>query len=51
MRTALFWNITQRVVVIFTDVSGQPIFSVPFVNPEDGLYRNVGKKLSLLAAS
>ena len=25
MRTALFWIITQRIVVIFTDVSGQPI--------------------------
>jgi len=25
MGSALFWVITQRVAVIFTDVSGQPI--------------------------
>jgi hypothetical protein len=25
MKTALFWDVTQRVVVIFTDVNGQPI--------------------------
>jgi hypothetical protein len=28
LRSALFWVITQRVVVIRTDVSGQPIGSI-----------------------
>jgi hypothetical protein len=57
MRSALFWDITQRRVYAFTDVSGQ--CSGPkvkgqevqeekeFLTPEDGtdtLYRNVGKQ-------
>jgi len=44
MRTALFWVITQRVVVISY---------LGFLTPEDGtdrLSRNFGKKLPLVAA-
>jgi hypothetical protein len=57
--TAHFWFITQRVVVISHRPFGQhigPMFRVQesrFSNPEDGtdsLFRNVGKKLLLLAA-
>jgi hypothetical protein len=61
-RTALFWVIMQRVVVIFTDVWGQPVgiiirvpeFKIPFefLNPEyeaDKLSQNIGKELPLLA--
>jgi hypothetical protein len=57
MRTA-FWVITQPVVVIFIDVSGQ--FIGPIFKDQDGtdkfedrtgkLYRNVDKILPLLAA-
>jgi hypothetical protein len=61
MRSALFWIITQRVVVIsyrFRDNLSVPSsgFKNPkafgFFNPEEGrdrLSRNVGKKLPLLA--
>jgi len=42
MRPALFWEITQRVVAILTDVSGQPkLFTLEYV--ADRLSRNVGK--------
>jgi hypothetical protein len=53
----LFWVITQRVVVIFTDVSRQPIGSKfrgqesGFFTPEfgtDKLSRNVGKNYHYL---
>ena len=49
MRTALFWVITQRVMVISYDVLGQPIGSISI--PDDGvdrMPRNVGNKLPLL---
>ena len=40
LRTALFWVITQGVVVIFADVSGQPICPIfrgkEFLIHEDG---------------
>jgi hypothetical protein len=36
MRTALFWVIRQRVVVILTDVSGKRIGPILGVGPEDG---------------
>jgi hypothetical protein len=57
-RTALFSVITQRVVVISyrrfgTTYRSQRQWFFGFLNPEDGtdkLYRNVGKKLPLLAA-
>jgi len=57
-RTALFWVITQRVVVISyrrfgTTYQSHPQGSRGPLNPEDGtdkLSRNVGKKLPLLAA-
>jgi len=57
-----FWVITQRLVVIPSRGSGQPIITYSIVNnififafltAEDGtdrLSRNVGKKLPLLAA-
>jgi hypothetical protein len=50
MRSALFWDITRRRVVMFTDVSGQgigPIF-LDFLTLEDGtdtLSRKIGKQL------
>ena len=50
LRTALFWAITQRVVVIFTDVSGQLIGPIIRVKESDRLSRNVGTKLPRLAA-
>jgi hypothetical protein len=63
MRSALFWNITQRRVATFTDVSGQCIgsifksqevlFFLDFLTLEDGtdtLSRNVGKGLPFDAA-
>jgi hypothetical protein len=63
-RSALFWDVTQHRVVIFTDVSGQrigPIFKaqevqvvfLDFPTLEDrteNLSRNVGKGLPLDAA-
>jgi hypothetical protein len=53
MRSAIFWDITQRRVVIFTDVSGQPLgpifkgqevqeenlFFLDFLTLEDGTDR------------
>jgi len=53
VRKALFWVITQRVVVNFADLSGQPIGPFGFLTPEGGtdrLSRNVQQKLPLLAA-
>jgi hypothetical protein len=65
MSFALFWDITQRRVLIFTDVSAQDISSI-FKGQEvrdillldsltiqdgtDTLFRNVGKVLPLDAA-
>jgi hypothetical protein len=54
-RTAIFWVITQRVVVIYYRLFGTNYQFHPqrFLNPEDvtdKLSRNVGKKLPLLAA-
>jgi hypothetical protein len=59
LRYALFWVVTQRVVVIPCRLLGQPISHISkgqeflFLAPEDvtdRLSRNVGKELSLLAA-
>jgi len=63
MKTALFWVITQRLVVIPHDVSGQPVGHsfkgqesksfFEFLTPEevtDKLSRNVGKILQQIAA-
>jgi len=57
MKTALFWVITQRVVVISYRRFGTTYRSIfmgqKFFTPEyvtDMLTRNVGKKLQLLAA-
>ena len=63
LRTLLFWVVTQRVVVTTYGRFGKNLLFPPsyvrnpkcfrFLNPEDGtniLSRNVGKKLSLLAA-
>ena len=63
LKTALYWVVTQRIVIIFTDVSEQSILPIfkghrisrvkEFFTLEDGtdrLSRNVGKKLPLLAA-
>jgi len=36
LRTGLFWLITQRVMVIFSDVSGQHIGPFGFLTPADG---------------
>jgi len=51
LRIAPYWAVTQRVVVIPSDVSGQPIGPI-FKGKEDWtdrLSRNVGKELQLLA--
>jgi len=50
MRTALFWDIMQRIVVFRTDVSGQPIWShiQGSISPSfwtSRLSRNVDKQL------
>jgi hypothetical protein len=61
MRSALFWDITQHCLVIFTDVSGQrivPIFKgeevlLDFLTHEDGTHtfsRNICKLLTHNAA-
>jgi hypothetical protein len=42
MRPALFWENTQRVVAILTDVSGQPKL-LTLEHVADRLSRNVGK--------
>ena len=53
MRTVLFWVITQRVVVISCRRFGKtigPYLRMTFEGGTDRLFRNVGKKLPLLAA-
>jgi hypothetical protein len=42
MRAALFWEITQRIAAILTDVSGQPKF-LALEDVADRLSRNVCK--------
>jgi hypothetical protein len=59
-RSALFWNFTQRSMVIFTDVPGQPIGSIfkgPIGSPETSVLnhhstlRKIQKSADLIYAA